>query len=72
MTVDELLYHYAGNQVELSNGEDVQLVNTGLAIELYDDALVDYFYITDGEIGSHLTISIKEEYDEVLEIEKKR
>lgn len=72
MTVDDLLKHYIGTVVELSNGEDVKFINVGLAIELYDDALVDYFYISNDGAKPYLTISIKEGYDEVPKIETKR
>jgi hypothetical protein len=61
MTVYDLLKHYVGNLVELSNGEDVEFVNRGMAMELYDDTVVDYFYITDDDMGSYLTIITKEE-----------
>lgn len=60
MTVYDLLKHYVGGNVELSNGEDVQMINVELAIELYDDTFVDYFYVTDDDMGSYITIMIKE------------
>lgn len=61
MTVYDLLKHYVGGKVELSNGEDVQMINVGLAIELYNDTVVDYFYVTDDDMGSYITIMTKEE-----------
>lgn len=62
MTVYDLLKTYVGTGiVEVTNVEDSQLITIDLAIELYDDKLVDYFYINDDDMGSYLTIITKEE-----------
>ena len=62
MTVHDLLQSYTGSGiVEITNVEDSQIISIDLAIELYDDKLVDYFYINDDDMGSYLTIVTKEE-----------
>lgn len=62
MTVHDLLQIYVGSGiVEITNVEDSQVISIDLAIELYDDKLVDYFYINDDDMGSYLTIVTKEE-----------